>query len=59
MRTAFRGEQHTLERGIILEGHGDDSGRGCAEWSSEYVAGAVSPSRDRDMLCDNGGVRDV
>ena len=32
------GERHTLERRVILEGHGGDGGRGCDEWSSEYAA---------------------
>lgn len=51
--------RRTLERRVILEGHGGDGGRGCDRRSSECVAGEVSPSRDRSMLCDKGEVRDV
>jgi hypothetical protein len=62
MRATYRllkARRRTLERRVILEGHGGGSVRGCDEWSSEYVAGEKSPSRDRDMLCDKGGGRDV
>ena len=35
----LKAKRLTLERRVILEGHGGVSGRGCDEWSSEYVAG--------------------
>jgi hypothetical protein len=55
----LKAKRLTLERRVILEGHGGDGGRGCDRRSSEYVAELISPSRDHDRLCDKGGVRDV
>ena len=55
----LKAKRLTLERRVILEGHGGDSGRGCDEWSSEGVAGAVPCSRDFSVSCEKGGLRDV
>jgi hypothetical protein len=55
----LKAEGQTLERRIILEGHGGDSSRGRKEWLGGCIVGVVPSLCGGCTPCDERGVCDV